>query len=76
MTAPDVVSQVRAELTRGLQDYVSEAMLALVLERVAAIPFTDIDTYLAVMREVVRGSLQPLVDRAKFERLETSLTVH
>lgn len=76
MTEPEVVSQVRAQLTRELEGYVSTEMLALVLERVAAIPFINTETYLALMREVVRGSLQSLVDRAKFERLETSPTVH
>jgi len=76
MTAEDITAAAQRAVFQSLHRDVDVALLEEVLVRVGEIPYADDpETYVAVVVEVVRATLQPLIDRMRFECMATPTTI-
>ena len=76
MTVEDITAAAQRAVFQSLHREVDVALLDTLLARVGEIRYCgDFETYVAVIAEVARATLQPLIDRMTFECMATPPTI-
>lgn len=65
------IAAARRSLTESVGPFVDADTLGTLLDRVAEVPYADdVERYVAVVAEVARATLQPVIDKMKAENAE------
>lgn len=76
MTTEDITAAAQQAVFQTFHGHVDVALLDRLLVRVGGIPYgDDFETYVAVVVEVTRATLQPLIDSMTFACMPTPPTI-